>query len=52
MDILERVWWRATKMMRGLGHLSFDESLREMDGTVQPVEEESERGSYQCTQIS
>lgn len=30
MDILERVRWRATKMMRGLGHLSFDESLREM----------------------
>jgi len=29
-ELLERVQWRATRMMRGLEHLSYEERLREM----------------------
>ena len=27
MDLLERVQWRATKMIKGLEHLPYEESL-------------------------
>ncbi|PKU45461.1 pol- hypothetical protein [Limosa lapponica baueri] len=30
MDLLERVQWRATKMIRGLEHLSYKDRLREL----------------------
>jgi len=30
MDILERIQQRATKMMKGLDHLSYEERLREL----------------------
>jgi len=29
-ELLDRVQWRATKMMRGLEHLSYEESLRQL----------------------
>ena len=29
-ELLERVQWRATRMMRGLQHLSYEERLREL----------------------
>ncbi|KAJ7407443.1 hypothetical protein BTVI_63170 [Pitangus sulphuratus] len=31
MELLEQVQWRATEMMKGLGHLSWEERLRELD---------------------
>jgi len=30
MDLLDRVWRRATKMVRGLEHLFYDKRLREL----------------------
>lgn len=30
MELLDQVQWRATKMLRGLEHLSYKESLREL----------------------
>ncbi|KFQ58658.1 hypothetical protein N334_13898, partial [Pelecanus crispus] len=30
MDLLERIWRRATKMIRGLEHLSYEDRLREL----------------------
>jgi len=29
-ELLERVQWRSTRMMRGLEHLSYEERLREL----------------------
>jgi len=40
MDLLERVLKRATKVLRGLGHLSYEERLRV--GVVQPGEGKAE----------
>jgi len=36
-ELLERVWWRLTKMMRSLEHLPYEERLR--TGAVQPGED-------------
>jgi len=30
MDLLDWVQWRATEMIRGLEHLSYEEKLREL----------------------
>ena len=41
-ELLERVQWRATRMMRGLQHLSYEERLRAL-GLFSP--KKTKRGS-------
>lgn len=42
MDILERDQCRVTKVVEGLEHLSFEETMRA--GTLWPGEEKAQRG--------
>lgn len=47
-QLLERVLWRATEIIRGLNHLSYDKRLRQLG---QFSLEKTERGSYKCIQM-
>ncbi|PKU34168.1 hypothetical protein llap_15528 [Limosa lapponica baueri] len=50
MDLLERVQWRATEMIRGLEHLSYEDRLRA--GVVQPGEEKAPGRPHSSLPIS
>lgn len=47
-ELLERVQQKATKMMKGLEHLSCEGKLRELG---QFSLERAQRAAYQCTKI-
>ena len=50
VDLLVQVQRRATKMLRGLKHLSYDERLRELS-FVQPGEGKSAKENHRITQV-